>query len=188
MVKVTLWTTSCVGTLKGRTDINKLKHILDAKKVEYEEVDLAQYHYRRQEMLAGSDGIDTLPQLQVNGRFVGTAGEVQEFEDWGELNDLLRGVTLEEVTAASEAAAAKQLRDYQLQQQELNGEAAADGLVDTADGGSSYASPASTPSALSPYKETPENAATGQRDGASPNPKSGALFPADEDLALEQLA
>ena len=35
---VILYSTSCPTTLKTRTDISTLKHILDAKKVEYEEV------------------------------------------------------------------------------------------------------------------------------------------------------
>lgn len=79
---------------------------------------------RRQEMLANSDGNDTIPQLHAYGRYIGTsnistalsidifsssscnktkqttinspittgtAEEVQELEDWGELDYLLRG-------------------------------------------------------------------------------------------------
>lgn len=106
MSRVVLWVSSCATTLKGRTDITKIKHILDSKKTEYEEVDLSQLPHRRQEMLDASDGVITLPQLHVNGQLIGSADDVQEFEDWGELNDLLAGVPLTEVVAASAAAAA----------------------------------------------------------------------------------
>lgn len=38
MVEVTFYVTSCAATLKGKTDITKIRHLLDAKKIEYEEV------------------------------------------------------------------------------------------------------------------------------------------------------
>jgi glutaredoxin 3 len=106
MSTVVLWISSCATTLKGRTDITKIKHILDTKKIEYEEVDLSLLPHRRQAMLDASDGVITLPQLHINGHLIGSADDVQEYEDWGELNDLLAGVPLAEVVAASAAAAA----------------------------------------------------------------------------------
>lgn len=51
-------------------------------------------------MLAGSEGLLALPQLHVDGRLVGVADSVQELEDWGELDALLRG----EAPAAPAAA------------------------------------------------------------------------------------
>ena len=109
------------------------RHILDAKKVDYEEVgrarvcmhrchnpthifivpfdrhrpaatltirtrlrrqvDLASSPERRTSMLAGSGGAGTLPQLHINGTLVGDADTVQELEDWGDLDYLLRGET-----------------------------------------------------------------------------------------------
>lgn len=44
-------------------------------------------------MLAGSGGVGTLPQLHVDGRLVGDADTVQELEDWGDLDYILRGET-----------------------------------------------------------------------------------------------
>lgn len=44
-------------------------------------------------MLADSGGHAALPQLHVGGKLVGGADEVQELEDWGELDAVLRGET-----------------------------------------------------------------------------------------------
>ena len=44
-------------------------------------------------MLAGSGGAGALPQLHINGTLVGDADAVQELEDWGDLDYLLRGET-----------------------------------------------------------------------------------------------
>lgn len=41
------------------------------------QVDLSMEPHRREAMLAGSDGLSKLPQLHVNGRFVGGADEIQ---------------------------------------------------------------------------------------------------------------
>ncbi|KAL6771805.1 hypothetical protein ACKKBG_A27870 [Auxenochlorella protothecoides x Auxenochlorella symbiontica] len=100
MVQVVLYSTTSAATLKVKTDITKIRHILDAKKVPYEEVDLASTPERRASMLAGSEGLLALPQLHVDGRLVGVADSVQELEDWGELDALLRG----EASAAPAAA------------------------------------------------------------------------------------
>ena len=40
-------------------------------------------------MLAHGDGIISLPQLRVNGQYVGNGGTVQELEDFGELDEVL---------------------------------------------------------------------------------------------------
>ena len=37
---ITFYVTSCAATLKARTDITKIRHLLDAKKISYEEVRL----------------------------------------------------------------------------------------------------------------------------------------------------
>lgn len=41
MATVILYSTTCASTLKMKTDIMHLKHILDTKKIVYEEVGLA---------------------------------------------------------------------------------------------------------------------------------------------------
>lgn len=38
MVRIVLYATGCPATLKTKTDITKVRHILDAKRVQYEEV------------------------------------------------------------------------------------------------------------------------------------------------------
>lgn len=100
MPKVVLYCTSVATTLKTKTDITKIKHILDAKRVQYEEVraadacealdqfanvwggqpraanpllqvDLTQQPGRREGMLADSGGVKALPQLHIDGKLVG---------------------------------------------------------------------------------------------------------------------
>ena len=53
------------------------------------QVDLAMDPLRREEMVAGSDGSRMLPQLHVNGKFVGDCDDIQELEDFGELSAVL---------------------------------------------------------------------------------------------------
>lgn len=117
--------------------------------ISFLQIDLAMEPLRREAMLAGSDGVKLLPQLHINGRYIGTAEDiqvaggppgglrmvrpssrlgkevpwcqsvyfwlracaglprlaVQELEDWGELNHILRGLTPEQAAAAAAAAA-----------------------------------------------------------------------------------
>eukprot|EP00891_Asterochloris_glomerata_P008694 jgi/Astpho2/8694/Aster-x0818 len=87
--RIVLFSTSSAHTLKIKADISRLKHILDVKKIQYEEVDLAMDPLRREEMVAGSDGSRMLPQLHVNGKFVGDCDKIQELEDFGELSAVL---------------------------------------------------------------------------------------------------
>lgn len=75
--QIVLYASSCAGTLKVRSDIIRIKNLLDAKRVAYDEVDLAMEPHRREDMLAGSDGLTTLPQLHVNGCSLGSADELQ---------------------------------------------------------------------------------------------------------------
>jgi hypothetical protein len=42
-------------------------------------------------MLAASNNLIQLPQLHAHGHLVGTAEDVQELEDWGELKAILLG-------------------------------------------------------------------------------------------------
>lgn len=50
------------------------------------QVDLAMEPQRRDAMLAGSDGLKALPQLHVNGRYIGSAEDLQA-RAWAELGD-----------------------------------------------------------------------------------------------------
>mmetsp|Transcript_6182 Transcript_6182/g.12130 ORF Transcript_6182/g.12130 Transcript_6182/m.12130 type:complete len:155 (-) Transcript_6182:253-717(-) len=89
---IVLFTTSCAGNAKVSSDTRRMKYLLRAKGVEYKEVDLSDNPLDRFRMLEQSDCTVTLPQLHVNNRFVGTADDVQEYEDFGGLDDLLFGV------------------------------------------------------------------------------------------------
>jgi len=94
---IVLFTTSCPGNAKVSSDTRRMKYLLRAKGVDYKEVDLSDNPLDRFRMLEQSDCTVTLPQLHVNNKFVGTADEVQEYEDFGGLDDLLFGVDPETV-------------------------------------------------------------------------------------------
>ena len=111
MAKVVLYSTSCASTLKMKTDISRVKQLLQIKKVDYEEVclavaairetsgsqvyshvqiDLAVEPRRRSEMLVASDGVSSLPQLHLNNKYLGDWDTLQDMEDFGELDTALK--------------------------------------------------------------------------------------------------
>ncbi|CAG9463557.1 unnamed protein product [Pedinophyceae sp. YPF-701] len=95
--KIIVYTTSLPTTHKIRADVERLGALLAALAlkigIEYETVDLTQTPHRRSEMLLASDGNSVLPQLHVDGKFVGSCDDVQEMEDFGELRPILLGET-----------------------------------------------------------------------------------------------
>ena len=91
VVSVVLYATSIATTLKVRSDISRLRQLLESLQVAHEEVDLTLTPERRTEMLAASDGVTALPQLHVNGKFVGSTDALLELHDHGDLLPLLRG-------------------------------------------------------------------------------------------------
>ncbi|WP_189829049.1 glutaredoxin [Streptomyces subrutilus] len=88
MANVVIYTSSATGLLKVKKDQTSLKFLLDKKKVPYTEEDVASNISARAEMKAGSGKTD-LPQLFVDGRFIGTYDEVVDLEEVGELNPKL---------------------------------------------------------------------------------------------------
>ncbi|KAL3161337.1 hypothetical protein ABBQ32_010235 [Trebouxia sp. C0010 RCD-2024] len=73
-----------------KTDISRVKQLLQIKKVEYEEIDLAVEPRRRSEMLVASDGVSSLPQLHLNNKYLGDWDTLQDMEDFGELDTALQ--------------------------------------------------------------------------------------------------
>ncbi|GMH42921.1 hypothetical protein BSKO_10843 [Bryopsis sp. KO-2023] len=90
MAKIVLYSTSVPLTLKLKNDIDSIKFLLEVRKLDFEEVDLAVDTERKEEMM-GISGIKTLPQLMVNGKFVGDAQAIQELQDFNELTPVLTG-------------------------------------------------------------------------------------------------
>eukprot|EP00005_Dracoamoeba_jomungandri_P004274 CAMPEP_0174259662 /NCGR_PEP_ID=MMETSP0439-20130205/8467_1 /TAXON_ID=0 /ORGANISM="Stereomyxa ramosa, Strain Chinc5" /LENGTH=134 /DNA_ID=CAMNT_0015343645 /DNA_START=41 /DNA_END=442 /DNA_ORIENTATION=+ len=87
-VKVELFVSSTPFGLKMKKDIQSLKFLLDAKKVEYEEFDVVKMPDKKEEMRERS-GKGTLPQLYINGNFIGGYEEAADLEEDGELHTLL---------------------------------------------------------------------------------------------------
>jgi len=68
MPQTVLYTTSVPVTMKLKHEILRVKRLLDSRKIEYEEVDIAVESERRQELVADDNGAKTLPQLHIDGK------------------------------------------------------------------------------------------------------------------------
>ncbi|GAX85563.1 hypothetical protein CEUSTIGMA_g13797.t1 [Chlamydomonas eustigma] len=87
---VVLYTTSVATSPNIRSATARIKLILDANGVKYDEVDLILQQERRDDMLKASNGVKILPQLHINGRYIGSVDTVQELQDSQELASLLK--------------------------------------------------------------------------------------------------
>jgi glutaredoxin 3 len=87
---IVMYGTSIATTIKVRSDVARMKQILDGMGVPYEEVDLSLTPERRATMLADSAGKTQLPQVHVNGKYIGTTDEIIDMNDFGELMPVLK--------------------------------------------------------------------------------------------------
>ena len=67
------------------------KHLLNKKKISYEEIDIGYDDKKREEMLKKSNGAKTIPQIFIEDKHVGGYVELKALESKGEL-DLLLGI------------------------------------------------------------------------------------------------
>jgi len=88
---VVLYSTSVPVTIKLKHEILRVKRMLECRKIEYEEVDVAVDFERRKEMEADDTGAKKLPQLFIDGKYIGDAEELLELEEIGELDGILKG-------------------------------------------------------------------------------------------------
>ena len=65
------------------------KHLLNKKKISYEEVDIGFDEKKREEMLEKSNGAKTIPQIFIEEKHIGGYMELKALENKGELNSLL---------------------------------------------------------------------------------------------------
>jgi len=66
------------------------KHLLNKKKINYEEIDIGYDDKKREEMLKKSNGAKTIPQIFIGERHVGGYVELKALENKGELDTLLK--------------------------------------------------------------------------------------------------
>ena len=67
------------------------KHLLNKKKISYEEIDIGYDDKKREEMLKKSNGMKTIPQIFIEDKHVGGYVELKALDSKGEL-DLLLGI------------------------------------------------------------------------------------------------
>jgi len=65
------------------------KHLLNKKKIKYEEIDIGYDEKKREEMLKKSNGAKTIPQIFIEEKHIGGYVELKALENKGELNSLL---------------------------------------------------------------------------------------------------
>ena len=65
------------------------KHLLNKKKVSYEEINIGYDEKKRDEMLKKSNGAKTIPQIFIGGNHIGGYVELKALENKGELDSLL---------------------------------------------------------------------------------------------------
>ena len=66
------------------------KHLLNKKKISYEEVDIGFDEKKREEMLEKSNGRKTIPQIFFNELHIGGYEELRALEKKGELDSLIK--------------------------------------------------------------------------------------------------
>eukprot|EP00244_Chara_vulgaris_P014455 TRINITY_DN9054_c0_g1_i1.p1 TRINITY_DN9054_c0_g1~~TRINITY_DN9054_c0_g1_i1.p1 ORF type:complete len:144 (-),score=19.17 TRINITY_DN9054_c0_g1_i1:193-624(-) len=82
--RIVFYSTSTPTTPKLKTDVAHVRTLLETKGLSYEEVDLAVDSHRKDDMIRAS-GKRLLPQVHINGKFLGDADKLQEIEDGNEL-------------------------------------------------------------------------------------------------------
>ena len=66
------------------------KHLLNKKKIIYEEIDIGYDDKKREEMLKKSNGAKTIPQIFIEEKHIGGYVELKALESKGELDKLLK--------------------------------------------------------------------------------------------------
>ena len=66
------------------------KHLLNKKKINFEEIDIGYDDKKREEMLKKSNGAKTIPQIFIEEKHVGGYVELKALENKGELDRLLK--------------------------------------------------------------------------------------------------
>ena len=89
-VALTLYGSTTNHTHGAESEVRKIKHLLDAKRIEYEEVFLDLEPERRAAMESCSRRTE-LPQLLVGNKFLGDWQKLQDMEDDGALDIVLEG-------------------------------------------------------------------------------------------------
>ena len=71
----------------------RAKNLLKSKGVEYREIDVMLCPGKHQQMVERSGGRTSVPQIFVDGRYVGNCDEIYELESKGELTGILEGTS-----------------------------------------------------------------------------------------------
>lgn len=67
----------------------RAKNLLNAKDVDFKEIDVTGDDAGREALLKKSNGMRTVPQIFINGKHIGGSDDLYALEDKGELDKLL---------------------------------------------------------------------------------------------------
>ena len=65
------------------------KHLLNKKKINYEEIDISYDDKKKEEMLKKTNGAKTIPQIFIGEKLIGGYVELRALDKDGKLNSLL---------------------------------------------------------------------------------------------------
>ncbi len=71
----------------------RAKNLLERKGVQYQEIDVMLSPGKRREMIERSGGRTSVPQIFVDGTYVGNCDEIYELEAKGKLTGILEGTS-----------------------------------------------------------------------------------------------
>lgn len=84
MPQVTIWTKDYCPYC------NRAKALLDSLNCKYEEIDITNTPERIEELKTLSSAL-TVPQIFVDGKFIGGCSDIERLQDEGKLQDILNG-------------------------------------------------------------------------------------------------
>jgi len=88
MADVVLYYVSVSSSVKIKKDQQNLEWLLEKKGIPYKKVDVATNIAEREKMRQAS-GVKTVPQLFVNGKYIGNYDDVQDLEEQDKLEKIL---------------------------------------------------------------------------------------------------
>lgn len=85
MKKIVIYTLPTCGFCR------QAKNLIQAKNVQYEEIDLEAHPEKKAEMLEKTGGKTSVPEIFVDDKLIGGCQELYELEEKGELDNIIGG-------------------------------------------------------------------------------------------------
>jgi len=90
MTKITIYTSSATSDLTVKKNQQSARDLLDKKKVQYEEKDLATIEKAERDKVYADAGTKKIPLIFVNGNYLGDYEKIQDMEEDQQLDKALK--------------------------------------------------------------------------------------------------